>query len=353
MSDPKSLLVYGATGYTGRLIVALAVSRGMKPIVAGRARAAVEDLARSFGLESRTFALSDRATVAASLGGVGAVLHCAGPFAHTFRPMVEGCMDAGAHYLDITGEIEVFESIRQRTTELEKAGVMAMPGVGFDVVPTDCLAAHLKARLPDATHLAMAFRTVGGRLSHGTATTMVENLHRGGVVREDGKLRSIPTSSRSRQIDFGRGATHCVAIPWGDVSTAFATTGIANIEVYIPMPRAAAIGSQLIGKLGGLMGSAPVQRFLKARVDARPAGPTDDERASAFTLLWGEAKNAAGASVVTRMKTAEGYTLTAEAAVRIAERVLAGEAQAGFRTPASVFGADFVLSLPGTTRDDA
>jgi short subunit dehydrogenase-like uncharacterized protein len=147
-------LIYGANGFTGSLIAHEAVARGQRPVLAGRNAAAVAALARDVGLEYRAFALDDPGKVVEGIRGMQAVLHCAGPFAHTYRPMAEACLQAGVHYLDVTGEVAVFEGLAARAAADKAAGVMLLPGVGFDVVPSDCLAA-LKRRLPSATHLAL------------------------------------------------------------------------------------------------------------------------------------------------------------------------------------------------------
>src|SRR4051812_14952024 len=167
----------------------------------------------------------------AAVGEVAAVLHCAGPFSHTSRPMADACLRTKTHYLDITGEAAVIESLAARDEEAKRSGVMLLPCVGFDVVPTDCLAAHLKRRLPSATRLALAIQGIG-RISRGTATTMVENINRGGLIRRGGKLQSVPAAWKTREIDFGRGPRSATTIPWGDVATAFYSTGIPNIVVY-------------------------------------------------------------------------------------------------------------------------
>jgi short subunit dehydrogenase-like uncharacterized protein len=224
-------LIYGANGYTGELIAREAVRRGQRPVVAGRNGEAVRGLASELGLEHRVFSLDDPRAVDERLKGMTAVLHCAGPFVHTFRPIADACLRAKANYLDVTGEVDVFERLAARDAEARAAGVMLLPGVGFDVVPTDCLAAHLKRRLPSATRLLLAFHSVGG-LSRGTATTMIENLHRGGLIRRNGVLTPVPAAWRTRKVDFGRGPRTVVSIPWGDVSTAYRSTGIPNIEVY-------------------------------------------------------------------------------------------------------------------------
>src|SRR6266550_6648973 len=149
-------MIYGANGYTGQLIAELANNHGEKPILAGRNAAKVRALAEKLGLPWRAFAL-DRP----DLRDIELVLHCAGPFSATSRPMVDACLLARAHYLDITGEIDVFESVLGRDEEARQRGIVLLPGAGFDVVPSDCLAALLKQRLPSATKLELAFAPIG------------------------------------------------------------------------------------------------------------------------------------------------------------------------------------------------
>ncbi len=346
-----NFLIYGANGYTGSLIAHEAVAHGMRPILAGRSTDALELLGGKLGLEHRVFSLDDPAAIVRGIQGLVAVLHCAGPFAHTSRAMADACLQAGVHYLDITGEVTVFEALAARAAQARAAGVMLLPGAGYDVVPSDCLAAHLKRRLPSATHLALGMRP-SSRLSRGTATTMVENMHLGGMVRQEGVLKRVPAAWKTRFIDFGRGPVQAITIPWGDVSTAYYSTAIPNIEMYLAAPwktRAAARASRF---LGWALGSSFVQGFLKKRIRAGPAGPTDEQRARGASYFWGETTDAAGNKVVSRLECPEGYTLTARAAVAIMERVMRGQVEPGFRTPSLVYGADFVLGLEGVLRKD-
>jgi len=347
---PKPILIYGAYGYTGRLIVELAVSRGLSPIVAGRSEASLQPLAEHTGLELRAFELSDPEALRGALAGVGAVLHCAGPFVHTHKAMVDACIATGTHYLDITGEVEVFEALARRDAEARAAGVLLLPGVGFDVVPSDCLAVYLAQALPEASRLTLAF--VGlGQISHGTARTVAENLGSGSAVREQGRLRVIPQGSRRRIVDFGALRCETTAIAWGDLSTAYRSTGIPNIEVYMGMPRSQLRGLGVVRMLAPVLASRPVQALLRARIDASITGPDAAERAAGRAHLWGEALAADGRSVSARLHTPDGYALTADAAVTIASRVVAGEGGVGFQTPALAFGPDLVLELEGVERE--
>jgi short subunit dehydrogenase-like uncharacterized protein len=346
-------LLYGSNGYTGRLIVERAVAAGLRPRLAGRSPE-VAAQAAEHGLEHRVFALGDAAALASALEGVPVVLHAAGPFAHTATPVVEACLRGKTHYLDITGELGVFEAIAARDAEARDAGVMLLPGAGFDVVPTDSLAAHLKRRLPSATRLRLAFRALGGGVSRGTATTMVENAGRGGAVRRGGRIVPVPAAWRTRTVHFGFGSrpTEVTTIPWGDVATAYHSTGIPDIEVYTRMSAGQRRALAATRNLGWLLGSAPVQRLLKGRVRARPAGPSPEAREKGVSLVWGEVEDAEGNRASARMRTPEGYTLTAMTAVAAVQRVLGGDAPAGFRTPSLAWGPDWILELEGVERED-
>ncbi len=352
MNQASPWMIYGANGYTGKLCIREAVRRGLRPVLAGRNREAIAALAGEHDLESRIFELDDSEAVN-QMDDVAAVLHCAGPFSATAKPMLEICERSKTHYLDITGEIDVFEFVHQNGTRWTDAGIVAMPGVGFDVVPSDCLAAMLKRELPDATHLTLAFQSKDGKMSPGTTKTMIEGLPRGCRIRRDGKLINVPSGSLTRAIPFRDRPEMAAAIPWGDVSTAYYSTGIPNIEVYAGIPEKQIKWMRRLGMLGPVLGLGFVQDFLKRRVEMSVAGPCDEERAADEVILWGEARDGSGNTCTMRMRTPEGYTLTAEAAVTAAERVASGAVPPGAHTPSTAFGADFALSLTGVTCDRA
>jgi short subunit dehydrogenase-like uncharacterized protein len=347
-------LIYGANGYTGELAAREAVRRGLTPILAGRSSDAVAALARELGLAFRAFPLDDPAVVRAGLVGVKAVLHCAGPFVRTSPIMVNACLATAAHYLDITGEIAVFEAVlsTQKSDAAVRAGIALLPGVGFDVVPSDSLAARLGAALPGATELILAFAAFAGdgsSISRGTARTMIESLPHAGAVRRNGKIVPVPLAFDSRKIDFGGrlGERWTMTIPWGDVSTAYHTTGIPNIRVYTGTPPAQIRRLRRLRFLLPLTGLGPVKRFLAGRVDKREPGPGPEAREKGRTYLWGEVRDAAGATVTATLETPEAYAFTAVSAVSAVERVLAGKVPAGAWTPSRALGADFVAGLPG------
>ncbi|HEY0380092.1 MAG TPA: saccharopine dehydrogenase NADP-binding domain-containing protein [Pyrinomonadaceae bacterium] len=348
---PPNFLLYGANGYTGKLVARLAKERGLSPVLAGRDQTSIEQLAKELGFEQRVFSLDDANALDAALGGAAVVLHCAGPFSRTSKPMADACLRTKTHYLDITGEAAVIEALAARDQEARSAGVMLLPCVGFDVVPSDCLAAHLKRRLPSATRLALAIMGTG-RVSRGTATTMVENINRGGLVRREGKLTPVPAAWKTREIDYGRGPVEATTIPWGDVASAYYSTGIPNIEVYAAMPSKVRRMMKWTRPFGWLLGSGFVQRFLKKRIKGQPPGPSDEERVKGKSFVWGEVEDEDGKRAVSRLSGPEGYTLTAMTALAIVGHVLDGKFSAGFQTPSKAYGPDLVLEIEGVKRED-
>jgi short subunit dehydrogenase-like uncharacterized protein len=326
------------------------IARGLDPILAGRTASKVEEQATAHDLDHRVFSLGTPTVVTDALDDVAVVLNCAGPFVRTADPLVDACVETGTDYLDITGEIEVFEALAERDDAAESAGITVLPGVGFDVVPTDCLAAHLAERLPDATALELALWGMT-EVSPGTAHTVVNSLGEGGVVRRDGELRHVPMGHDTATIDFGRGPTSAVAIPWGDVSTAYHTTGIPDVTVYVAQPERAITVLQLANHVDWLLGSAPVQSLLHGLVDRYVEGPDAATRESARMAVWGSATDGTE-TVVSRLETPESYAFTAESATLLTEWVRDGDAPTGFGTPAGAFGPDAVLEIDGVERTD-
>ncbi|WP_367131057.1 trans-acting enoyl reductase family protein [Saccharothrix sp. HUAS TT1] len=335
-------MIYGANGFTGTLVAELAVRRGLRPVLAGRDEAKVRPLAERLGLEHRVFALEDAAK---ALRDVDAVAHCAGPFSATSGPMVDACLTSGTHYLDITGEIDVFEAVGRRDADAKAAGVVLLPGAGFDVVPTDCLAAMLHAALPTATHLDLAFLVQGGA-STGTARTAVEGSGGGGRARVDGVIRGVPLGHRRRTAHFRDRPRDVGAIPWGDVSTAYRSTGIPNITTFTAFPA-------LLGKLQPV--TAPLLRTglaqkLGRAVVKRIGGPSEATRAKTRCEVFGEVWDADGNRVRAALTGPNAYDLTADSVIRAVQRLQ--EATPGAHTPSSAFGADYVRALDGVVVDE-
>lgn len=340
----NELIIYGANGYTGGLIVERAVGQGHRPLVAGRNAAEVEALATRFDLPFKACELNDEKALDDLLQGAKVLIHAAGPFIHTAKPMVEACIRNAVHYTDITGEIEVFQQVHGLDAAAKAKGVMLLSGVGFDVVPSDCLASHLHTRMPDATDLVLAFSS-SGRSSRGTSLTVVEGLGKGGAIRQQGRLRTVPDAYEVRQFNFGGRNLSAVTIPWGDVFTAFITTGIPNVRVYMSMaPKM--IRALRIGRwLGWITGSKWFKDRLRRKIRAGRSGPSDAARAKGFVDLVGTVSNTQGEQLTATIRTPDGYTLTAMSAVHIASEVLKGNFKPGFQTPSLVYGEELITTF--------
>ena len=348
-----NFLIYGANGYTGEITAHYAIQQGLHPILAGRSAEPIKALSAQLDLEHCVFGLDDPNAIDSALRDVDAVLHFAGPFKQTWKQMADACLRTGTHYLDITGEIAVYQGLAEMSDAARKAGIMFLPGIGYDVVPTDCLAAHLKGRLPSATHLTLAFRQYGpAQISRGTGKTFVEGLPFPGRIRQNGKLTQVPHLSKYRMIDFGQGAEKVPRMTWGDVFTAYHSTGIPNSENYFVASKKVLTMLRMSRYLGRFLGWGPIQNFLKGSIEAGPRGSTSEEREKSYTFVWGEVQDKNGQKATSRLRTPEAYNLTALTSLAAIKNVLSGIAPAGYQTPATAFGADFILQFEGVERVD-
>ncbi|RBI86428.1 saccharopine dehydrogenase [Rhodosalinus halophilus] len=335
-------MIYGAYGFTGRLIAEEAVRRGLRPVLAGRDADKLAALADRLGLPHRAVALDDPAGLRAALEGCGAVIHAAGPFADTSAPMADACIATRTHYLDITGEPGVFAALRALGPRAEAAGVALLPGCGFDVVPTDGLAAMVARRCRGAQRLTLAFAGIDTP-SRGTLRTAARNLDASALVRRAGRIERR-RGGLSATLDFGDGPTRVVATTWGDLETAWDSTGIPDIEVFMaPAPGTAAL-FRLPGPLRRLVARAALSERGLAR---RPEGPDARTRRTARARVYARAEGPGGVAEQ-RLEVCEPYAFTARSAVEIACRVVAGAARPGYRTPSQAFGEGLVLDIAGT-----
>ena len=352
---PGRWLIYGATGYTGRLVVQEAIRRRLAPVLAGRDASRLADLARPLGLETRVAPLDDPQALARALEGIEVMLNTAGPFSSTAPPVSAACLAARVHYLDVTGEIPVFQALHQLDGAARERGILLLPGAGFIVIPSDCLAAHVAGRLPGARWLRLGIsRSV--LVSRGSARTMMELLDGGAHSRRDGRLDSLPWDRLDRSIDYGDGARPALVVSWADVFTAYHTTGIPNIEACLEVGPWERLSFQNSRQFAWLLRTAPWRMMLENQLAFLPEGPSADQRERDRRVLVAVAGDSSGQVVMSRLRTPEAYTFTAVAAVECVRRVLEGqfpeEAKTGFQTPAGLFGADFVLGFAEVERVD-
>lgn len=348
----SNFLIYGSYGYTGQLIVDHALQKGFHPILAGRSEKLLRAQAEQYNLPYRTFSLNEAEKLDTALLEVDAVLHCAGPFVHTYGQMAEACLRTRRHYVDISGEIPGFEVLAAMDKLAKEAQIMLLPGAGFDIVPSDCLAAHMKQRLPAATHFRLFVRGIGAGVSRGTARSAVENMHRQGMIRREGRLVQVPPAWNVREQDFGRGYTKVVSVGWGDVSTAYHSTGIPNIETYFAFPESVINLMRFMRIIGPLLYNRPVKNLLKSLVNLFVKGPEEEKRRRASAIFIGEATNQSGGRAITKLTTPEGYTCTALTSVEIMKRILNGDFKTGFQTPSLAYGANFITQFNGVKREN-
>ncbi len=344
--NEKKWLIYGANGYSGKLAVEEALRRGLKPVLAGRSDE-VKKIAQESELDCKIFRLESIDSVSEKIAGFTVVANCAGPFSKTAETMIQACIKSNVHYIDITGEIAVYDYANQCDNQALAAGVVLCPGVGSDVIPTDCLAVYLKDSCPDATHLTMAWHVEGSRASKGTAKTSVEGMFKGGKVRKNGKIIQVPLAYKERLINFEIGKKNAMTIPWGDVFTAYHSTGIPNIEFYFSRPRKSVKRLKRFRSFLPLFDRRWIIKMIQNRIERNWKQPTNELRKNAKSYFWGEVINQNGNKVQAQFTTADGYDVTAVGTVVVAEYLLRDHNKKGYYTPSILMGKSLVEKLPG------
>lgn len=345
----NSLLIYGATGYTGRLLADAAQARGLTPILCGRDAERLAAFAATLGLQYRVAELN--ASFEKILEGISVVINAAGPFVSSSGAVVEACLRAGAHYLDLSAELSAIETVERYGAEAASRGIMLMPAVGFDVVPSDCLALHMARQLPRPTHLRLGIAGLE-LMSRGSAKTLVEQAGRPTRIRRRGRVIDIAPGTLEHTFDYGSGPSPSIAVAWGDICTAFYSTGIPNIEVYFEATPGVRMMTTVNRTMGGLLATAPMRAWFEWHMGLVPEGPGEFERAQRSGIIVAEVEDASGRRKRARLRTPEAYTFTVMTAIAIAKRALRGDIERGFQTPARVYGPDFVLSFAGVARED-
>jgi short subunit dehydrogenase-like uncharacterized protein len=342
--------LYGAYGYTGRLAAELAAAKKLDVVLAGRNKDALAALGDRLSLPTRVVGLDDPKRLSEVLKDITCVVHMAGPFATTSPPMLNACLATQTNYIDITGEIEVFEAMWSREDEIKRAGITVVPGAGFDVVPSDCLAGYVAGKLERPVSLIIALRGLESA-SQGTLRTAIRQVSKPVLCRRAGAIVALDDRS-PRWIDFGSGDEPCVPVSWGDVATAFHSTGVGNITVYFRRTKLLR-SVDILGKLfGPLLRSRIGQRGLAAIVRSLPEGPSQSERNGHRGTIWAVAIDCSGRSFKASLSTPDAYDFTANSALEISSRISSLPTAVGLVTPSQAFGADFVLSLPGCSRMD-
>lgn len=323
------ILIYGATGYTGRLISIQAQQTGLDFEIAGRNETGVRALASELGVTYRVFALDDALALRSALENVTAVLNCAGPFASTAEPIMRACIECGVHYLDITAEYNVYALAEKWSQKAAAADVMLLPGVGWDVVPSDCLAVHTARKVFQPQRLRIALQ-VAGSMSRGSATSAAKIMEVGLLVRSGGEIVTAPDALPAN-FDFGEGMVECARLSFGDLITAWKSTGIPNIEMFVHVKDDA---------------------FPVGDLSLLPEGPSTEAREANRARAVAEVTGRDGIVARARIDTLNGYSYTPLSAIGAAHLVLAGQVSPGLQTPAILFGHRFASSIADTVITD-
>ncbi len=338
---PGRVLLYGATGFSGRLLGQCLQEQGLDVVLAGRHPGRVAAMAQQFNLDWRVFSLDDPSRMEACLDGIQVVLHAAGPFQRTALPMMAACIRTGTHYLDLAGEWPVFQQAMDQGPLAASQGVMLMPGIGFSIVASDCLLALALARFPDAVALRLALSTPDV-MSRGTFRSMMGLTSATVMVRRQGIPTSIPAGSLSRSFDFGSGLQEAVAVNWPDVFISQVTAGVACLEVYAQADWAVQLAYRAGSSMAPLHQSALGQRLLDVLSQGWPQAPSLAQRERSCFILVVEAEDRWRRSRCLRMQTADGYSVTGATATAIVRRVLEGHVSPGFQTPAHLYGGSLL-----------
>jgi short subunit dehydrogenase-like uncharacterized protein len=346
----NDFLLYGAYGYTGQLIAKRAAAYGLKPLLAGRDATRLSALSAETGFDYLAFSLDDSNALDKALQRTPLVVHAAGPFIHTARPMIEACIRNGVHYTDINGDISCFELIQGYDQKARAANIMLLPGVGFDVLPTDCLALFLKKKLPDANSLSIAFANSGSAVSHGTAITVAGKLGEGSARRKNGVIVKTALGEKGMTVNFGSKEMFVMSIPWGDLFTAYHTTGIPDIDTFTAIPKNVYRLLKFQGLFNWLLRTEGVRNIIRRKINKAPAGPDERMLENGKSLVWAQVKNAGGKTEEVRLEGPESYLLTAIGTLIVASKILKGKFKTGYQTPAGCFGEDLVLEIPGIKR---
>lgn len=339
----RKLMIYGAYGYTGELITKEALRLGLTPILSGRNREKLEKISEKYSLETRTFNVYNSEKF---INDIDVIINCAGPFTATTPALVEACISNKTHYIDITGEVEIFKHCHEQDNRAKNAGVTLCPGAGFDVVPTDCLAALLKERMHDAIRIDLAF-SFGTRPSIGTIKTSIEGAALGGVVRENHKIVNVPIAHEIRKIPFPSGSRWAASFPWGDVYTSGISTKTPHGMVFSAMPLFLIFFMRASNYARKIIAHHSVQKFLFNLAERFLSdGPSDKSLKKQNTEFWGEAINSNGQRTTITMSGPNVYALTADTAMAIALHCMTEDVPAGYHTPSMLMGNNFFSNRP-------
>jgi short subunit dehydrogenase-like uncharacterized protein len=310
-------------------------------LVAGRDEEKLSQLAGRLDCEYRVASLGSPDQLRAMLQDMDLLVHAAGPFHETTAPMLSACLDTNTHYLDLSAEAESIELVAARHRQAQAANIMCMPGVGVDVVPSDCLAAQLVERLPSTDRLSFGI-SLPKLLTAGSARNFAAHAGMPVLVRRGGKLKKLEPGIIERKFDYGEGPSVSSAISWGDIASAWYSTGVGNISCYLETTAGLRFAMAHASIVGPLLKN-PWARFLTDTAsDVMFTGPSEDQEENERGCVVVEAEDRCGRVAMSRIQFPESYSFTAKICAVTVDRIRKGRWASGFQTPSRVFGADYI-----------
>ncbi|MCX7876790.1 MAG: saccharopine dehydrogenase NADP-binding domain-containing protein [Melioribacteraceae bacterium] len=338
----NSLLIYGANGYSAKLILNELLKFNIKPILAGRNKKEIIEIAENYKLDYKIFDLENFELIVENLKGIHTLINCAGPFIFTAKELIEACLITKTNYLDITGEIPVLSLAYKYSEKAKENNITILPAVGFDIIPTDCLAKKLKEKYPNAYELKLSLITINSKISRGTLLTSIEFLSGKSKILKDGKIIESTIGEYKNEVIIEGKKYYTISIPWGDVFTANISTEIKNVSVYLSVPYFVYKNIKLILCFNTLLKIKFIKSIVKLFVKKFKYGPNDAERKKSFVIIHGKVIDEQKNEFEDFIKVKDGYEITALGASLSAKKVLSNEVPKGFLTPSLAFGSEFV-----------
>lgn len=334
------IAVYGASGFTGKLVVAELARQGIEPVLAGRDPARLRAVAGRIGAETRTAGIDDPDALRRAFQDCAAVINCVTPFDSFGEPVLRAAIAAECHYVDTSGEqgylARIFDTYAEQA---ERAGVTVLPAMTDDGLPGDLIASLTAARLgdvdADADAITIADLRVPGGASRGTARTALSNAEEfagGGLLYENGRFLA------------GRPAGPMTITPPGSTEPVavarFPLPGVVTVPRHVAARRVEGV---LRAEVAGIFTAITAEL-----VDSMPEGPDEDARRAGRWLMMAQATSADGRRARGVVHGTDVYGSTAVIAVEGARRLAAGAAKPGVLAPAQVVDpAGFLDTLAG------
>lgn len=326
MNQSDKLLLYGAAGYTGKIIAARAKALGLDFEIAGREDDKISALAAELGVAYHVFTVEDNTGWQLALAGKKVLINAAGPFRYTAREAMQACLKAGVHYLDISAELETYQLAESLDGEARRAGIQLMSGAGL-FVSYDALAVYLSKQVKEPVSLTVGFRHFGG-FSRGSVLSSKNIADLGLLIRKDGQLVQSDDQG-TKKFDFVGEEVECMPTPLGGIILSYKSTGIPNIREYFSL-------------------KLPATQLPDIAPPELPEGPSEQERAAGRNGLSGEVTGRDGTVVKACVDAPSGYDLTPLSVVAVAHRILGDDFKTGYQSPGSAYGESIIHDIPYT-----